>query len=389
MKILTCLFLLLAPCCIAQTFTFNQGGPASSAYYEEIPYENINGKLFVEGEIAGKKHRFLFDTGAPVAISKELAAELNARVLKKILMADAFSHTDSTTIVEINDLKLGNLLFNHIPATTKWPDFFKCYNIDGVIGSNLLRNSIISIVPSKRLIIITDQKDRLSLKSKNSAPLISNIGTLSLPFISVVLKGKRNVTISIEFDTGDETFLRGEDRLMGMIKPYAVFDTLAKGYGADRIGEAGLQDAADKYLFKIAPIFIGNGSFINLVTESNKNAQPAIGSRLLDYGIVTLDFIHGKFYFDADLPVNDLAEKQWPFRPAIVGNKLIVGVIFQKAPDALKQGDQIIAIDNIDYSQPTFCDLINSKKVVKAKETIVLTTRDTQGNIKKMTVKKE
>src|SRR5476649_1436951 len=116
MKILTCLFLLLAPCCIAQTFTFNQGGPASSAYYEEIPYENINGKLFVEGEIAGKKHRFLFDTGAPVAISKELAAELNAKILHKDLIPDANMNTDSATAVEVNNINLGGIVFDHIPA---------------------------------------------------------------------------------------------------------------------------------------------------------------------------------------------------------------------------------------------------------------------------------
>ncbi len=389
MKILTCLFLLITSSGVAQTFTFNQGGPASNNYYEEIPYENINGKLFIEGEIAGKKHRFLFDTGAPVTLSQELAADLNAKVLQKISIGDAFLHTDSTTVVELNDLKLGRLLFNHVPAATGLPDFFKCYGVDGVIGSNLLRSSIISIVSGKHVIIFTDQKDKLSLKSKNSGRLNTALGTMSSPFVDIVLKGTRNVSVSLEFDTGDETFLRVEDRFVGMLNQYAVFDTLAKGYGADKMGQSGLQNAADKYLFKVAPVFIGNGSFTNLVTESNKNAGPALGSRLLDYGTVTLDFIHHKFYFDADEPTNDLAEKQWPFRPAVADNKLIVGVVFQQAAAELKPGDQIMAIDDTDFSHPVFCDLINGKSKMKKKEIIVLTIKDTQGNIKKVTVKKE
>jgi predicted aspartyl protease len=389
MKIFTCLFLLLSTGCLAQTFTFNQGGPASKNYYEEIPYENINGKIFIEVEIGGKKRRFLFDTGGPVVISKQLAAELNAKVLNKILLGDAFLHADSTKVVEINGLKLGGLSFNHIPAATGLPDFVKCYNVDGSIGSNLLRNSIVSIVPAKHLIILTDQKGKLTLKSKNSTRLTTNIGTLSSPFVNIVIKGKRNVIVSIVFDTGDDSFLQVESRLVGEINRYAAFDTLARGYGADRFGAYGMQNAGDKYLFKVAPMVIGNGNFINLVTESNKNADPCIGSRLLDYGTATLDFIHGKFYFDANEPVNDLAEKQWPFRPAFVNGKLIVGVVFQKAVGRLQPGDQIMAVNDSDYSHPIFCDLVARKKMITGKEIAVLTIKDAQGAIKKVTVKRE
>lgn len=389
MKILTGLFLLLSTGCLAQAFTFNQGGTASKGYYQEIPYQYVNGKIFIEGEIAGKKHLFLFDTGAPVSISKQLAAELNAKVLKKILIDDAFLHTDSTTIVEVNDIELGGLTFNNIPATTGLPDFFKCYNVDGVIGSNLLRNSIVQIEPDKHLIIFTDQKDKLNLKSKNSTKLVTNIGTASSPFVDIMMRGKKNVTINIEFDTGDKSFIRIEDKLINTLNKYAAFDTVATGYGADNIGQSGLQDAGDKYLFKLPTTIIGNGSFNNLIIESNKDAQPALGSRLLDYGTVTMDYIHGKFYFDANEPTIDLGEKQWPFRPVVADNKLVVGVVFQKALGQLKQGDQIMAIDDMDYSVPVLCDLINGKSVLFGKETAVLTIKDAHGDIKKVTVNKE
>jgi hypothetical protein len=389
MKILTGLLLLLSSGCLAQAFTFNRGGPTSTNYYEEIPYQNINGKIFIEVEIAGKKHLFLFDTGAPVIISKQLAAELNTKVLKKIVIGDAFLHTDSTTIVELNGIKLGNLIFDNIPATTGLPDFYKCWNIDGVVGSNLLRNSIVQIEPDKHLIIFTDQKDKLNLKSKNSSRLVTNIGMASSPFVDILMKGKRNVTINIEFDTGDKSFIRIEDKLISTLSKYAVFDTVATGYGADYIGQSGLQDAGTKYMFKMPATVIGNASFNNLVVESNKAAEPALGSRLLDYGTVTMDYIHGKFYFDANTPDVDLGEKQWPFRPVVAGDKLVVGVVFQKAIGQLTQGDQIMAIDDVDYSVPVLCDLINGKPLLLGKETAILTIKDSHGNIKKVTVNKE
>jgi hypothetical protein len=389
MKFLTILLLLLSNVCFAQTFTFNQGGPASKNYYEEIPYENINGKIIIEGEIAGKKHRFLFDTGAPVALSKELAAELEGKILHKMVIGDAYLHSDSVMVVEVNDIKLGGITFDHIPAITLFPEFYKCLNVDGVIGSNLLRNSIVSIVGNKHIIIFTDQKSKLKLNAKNSTPLISNQGPQSDPRITIIMKGKINVSVNIPFDTGDKNFMRVSDQMISGLKQYALFDTLATGYGADNLSAMGLQGAGNKYLFKTSPILIGNGNFNNLIVESNKDAIPAMGSKLLDYGTVTLDFINSKFYFDAYETSNDLGEKQWPFKPTFASGKFVVGVVWGKAAGVLKQGDEILAVDDADCSKLTLCELINNKSIMDGKETAVLTIKDAQGNIKKVTVKKE
>ncbi|MDB5117091.1 MAG: hypothetical protein JWQ79_2583 [Mucilaginibacter sp.] len=387
MKLLTCLFILITPVCLAQTFTFNQGGTTAKNYYVEIPYENINGKIFVEGTIAGKKHRFLFDTGAPVAISKELAAELNVKELHKVLIGDTFLHSDSATVVKVDGIDLGGIVFNGIPAITDFPDFYKCYQIDGVIGSNILRNSIISIVSSKHIIVFTDQANKLNLKAKNSVPLISNLGLQSDPTIRIVMKDK--LTLTIPFDTGDSQFLRVSDKMIADLKQYELFDMLSAGYGSSGLSLMGLQNNGDKYLYKVAFFTVGNGRFNNLIVESNQTAIPAIGSKLLDYGRVTLDFIHGKFYFDATEPVNDVSEKQWPFRPTFSNGKYIVGVVWNKATGILKQGDQIMAVNDMDYSNVSICDLLNNPSPLNGIDTAVLTIKDTQGSIKKVTVKKE
>ena len=387
MKILIAVLLFLPTLGLSQAFNFNQGGPTTKNYYEEIPYETINGKIIVEGTIAGKKHRFLFDTGAPVAISKELAAELNIRTVSKALISDAVLHTDSVNIVEVNDISLGGLTFKNIPAITLFPDLYKCYNIDGVIGSNLMRNSIVSIISAKHLIILTDQKNKLSLKSKNSAPLISNKGLQSDPQIRINLKNK--LDLIIPFDTGDNNFLRLNDKTIADLKQYQLFDTLDTGYGASGLGAMGLQRAGNKHLLKVAFLTVGSAKLNNLITESNPDAIPAIGAKLLNYGAVTLDFINGRFYFDAYAPVTELGETQWPFKQTFANSKLIVGVVWKKAKDVLKPGEQILAVDEVDYSHVTLCEMANNKSILEGKETAVLTIKDAQGNIRKVTVNKE
>src|ERR1700709_819336 len=84
------IFLLLSTgVCTAQRVTFNKGGTDSKNYYEEIPYEFINGVMFVTPEINGIKRKFLFDTGAPVQITDELFNELKPEIINHTEITDA------------------------------------------------------------------------------------------------------------------------------------------------------------------------------------------------------------------------------------------------------------------------------------------------------------
>lgn len=380
-------FLLNSTFCLAQTFTFNQGGTSSKNYYEEVPYETINGKMFVSVEIAGQQHKFLFDTGAPVAISKELAAQAGLTVIHKGILKDAYGNRDSSLAISIDSIQLGKLIFNQIPAITVIPDFYKCWQVDGVIGSNLLHNSIVSINAVKHIIILTDQEEKLQLKNKKSIPLITSIGAQSDPKIMVRLKDKVNVQLG--FDTGDSNFLRIPEDYMNQLKKSGVYEIISKGYGSNNIGIMGAEKNADKFRLKIPILNVSDCRFENVFIETNKNAIPGIGSKLLEYGTVTLDFIHHKFYFDATNSSNDLNEKQWPFQPTVTGDKLVIGVVWEKAINQVKPGQQIIAVNDIDYSKINLCDMVNNKPILAGKETATITVKDELDNIKKIQINKE
>jgi hypothetical protein len=389
MKIIICCLISLLTVSVgfAQTFSFNQGGVKNAGYYEEIPFENVNGRIFVYPEIAGKKHKFILDTGSPTNISKELAIQLDLPVISKNIARDSNGNKDSLTAVNLNQIKLGDLIFNDIPAGTLESQLYKCWEIDGVIGSNMLRNSIVQVVNDKHIIIITDQPDNLKLDPKHSVPLRASTGQ-SDPVITVKLNNK--VNLYLEFDSGDNAFLRMSEDIMNQLTKYNAYEVLSKGYGANQFGVMGLQQNAEKYLIKIPSLKIGSARFDNTVTSTNKVSNPAIGSKLFDYGIVTLDFIHGRFYFDATNEVNDLNAKQWPFEPAIIGDKLVVGVVFEKAMNIVKPEQQIIAIDDKDFSTVDFCYMLNNGRyILGAKESATFTIKDAQGSVKKIEFKKE
>lgn len=93
------------------------------------------------------------------------------------------------------------MTFNNIPAVKIIPDFLKCWHVEGVVGSNILRNSIVKIVPDKHPNILTDNEDKLLLTNKTGIHLIDNNNSQTFPTFKIFFKAKVNLRFG--FDTGD------------------------------------------------------------------------------------------------------------------------------------------------------------------------------------------
>jgi hypothetical protein len=372
--------------CIAQSFNFNSGGTAAHHYYEEIPYKTINGKLIIQIFLEGQKYNFLFDTGAPVTISQELASKLKVAAIAKDLISDVNGTTDALPIGILPEIKLGALSFKKIPSLIFSSLLYRCWKIDGVIGSNLLRNSVVSINNRKHTLILTDQPQKLKLKAKDAIPMMTNRNQ-SEPIIKLTLNHKTE--LYLQFDTGDNSFLRLSEAQMNRLQNTNNFILLAKGYGASSFGGLGLQDKADKYLIKFPLLSIGSGSFRGVITETQQSGISGIGSKLLDYGLVTMDFVNSLFYFNPYQPTLDLNDKQWPFQPSVQDDKLLVGVVWEKSQPGVKAGEQIVAVDNVNYSIVDLCELVNNKPILAGKQSAILTIKDERGAIRKVKIVKQ
>ena len=390
MRVFICLFSLLftGTCLFAQTGSLNQGVTYAKNYYEEIPYEAINGKIFISVGLGGKVHRFLFDTGAPVMLSKELSDQVGAVVINTNSLTDAYGGKGTVTVVKANGLRLGQVGFDSVAALLGLPDLYKCWQIDGVMGSNVLRNSIVRIDPGKHVIILTDQEDRLQLDTTKSIPLITGIGSQSDPKIMVRFGGKTDLLLG--FDTGDKAFLRISEDNMRALRKDNTCTIISKGYGSHQFSGTGAEKDADKYLLQAPTVSVGSGEFLHASFETGKNATPGIGAALLNYGTVTLDFLHHRFYFQPGAGSVDLEEKHWPLQPTIAGDKLLVGLVWSKGRPQLKPGQQIVAIDGVSYERVDFCEVINRSSLLGAgKVTATLSVRDEQGVVRQVEIRKE
>nr|WP_315207336.1 retropepsin-like aspartic protease [uncultured Flavobacterium sp.] len=191
-KIKIFIFIIFTNICLAQDINLNQGNAKNPNYYSEIPFEYVNGKIIIPVQINNKTYKFLLDTGAPNCISKNLTINLNPKILNEIKVSDADDNKSVLNVVELPDLIIGNIAFENSLALSYNEEknlVFDCFNIDGFIGSNLLRNSIIQINIKKKTLTITNEKSKLKFNNKNGTKL-TLIGTQSSPYIWIKIKGK-------------------------------------------------------------------------------------------------------------------------------------------------------------------------------------------------------
>jgi hypothetical protein len=104
---------------------------------------------------------------------------------------------------------------------------------------------------------------------------------------------------------------------------------------------------------------------------------------------VTLDYKNKKFYFEPFSEKVDLAEKKFPIKVRNNDEKLFIGVIWDKlSMKNVEVGDQIIAIDGVNYERVSICNGV-SQKLFAGKDMAKLTIKDKNGIIRDIVIEKK
>ncbi|GAA4883084.1 hypothetical protein GCM10023311_01500 [Flaviramulus aquimarinus] len=376
----------------AQKNYFKTGHSIPKNYYTEINYEDINSKIIIPVTIEGETYRFLFDTGAPNLISKNIWEKIGSKTMKQITVSDANQKKQRMELASIPHLTIGNVSFKNTIAlvfNNKNNFVFDCFGIDGIIGSNLLRKSIVQIQSKQKLLILTNDSKKLHLNKKYASKLML-VGNQSSPYINIVLKGEDSGTENLLFDTGASGFYDLNKKNFILLSKKNIVKIISKGNGSSSLGMFGIANESEQYRVKIPELKINNQVFKNVITTTGNDNNSRIGSDILNYGIVTLNFIKKMFYFEAFKSVKNLNKKLFGFSPTISNNKLIVGFVWDDLlKDKIQYGDEIIEINNINIENTDICDLINKKSVFKENNTLELVFKNSKGEKNKLLVKKQ
>lgn len=389
------LFLIVALFITQDTFSqkvnLNIGSIDSKNYFEEIDFEFIKQKIIIPVEIQGKTYKFLLDTGAPNIISKEIYDHTNPKIINKIPIRDVSGKKEYLEVVLLDDLKLGNTTFKNTASLVhdiKANPIFKCFGIDGFIGSNMLRKSILQINLEQHQIIITNSKKNLTLNKKNASK-ISLRDPQSSPYVEIKLLGKATGNEKVLLDTGMDGLY---DIALGnyeVFKLHQIFSEIGISKGASSMGLFGDAPANHHYRLHLEKMSINNFEIDHLVTNTSNDNNSKIGAELLQYGLYTIDYKNKRFYFDAKEKIIDASKPLFGFSKTIKEEKLVIGFVWDNAlKSKLNYGDEIIAVNGINIETVEFCDLIVKEWDSYQDKNVLLKVKSKEGIISEFTITK-
>lgn len=274
-------------------FNANQGTIASAGgYYQEVPYELIGGCAYVSVLIGGKPRRFLVDTGATTIITPRLRQELAIQVNRdSVALYDVNGTVRTQPVVTLTSLQLGDLTVRQTPTVVMDMGLMNfCPKADGVLGSNLFRNSVLAFDAQRRKLIITDDVTKVTDRIALDTAVYSRItfpDAQSTPYIQLVLDG---VGVQAMFDSGDRHFVSLPRPVWKQYQPSftgtTVLDTTT---GVSGMGLYGFEQIQTKYRVRFNRMELAGKTMTGLVVTTDAGATPRVGVGLLAYGSIIVD----------------------------------------------------------------------------------------------------
>ncbi|GAA0347696.1 hypothetical protein GCM10009092_10090 [Bowmanella denitrificans] len=320
-----------------------------------VPLDEVAGKLYVNVKIGGQYKRFVFDTGSPSMLSRELAEQLNLPVVDTRQGKDAHGTVVQTQIMQA-DLTLADLTFNKVPVyVADFPHTAKCL-FDGVLGSELLPLCLWQIDTPGKALRCHSQPQTLNHLNKAQKLTLHNIGYPHMPILDIQFA--KHASSKAMFDTGSAEYLTlspqdfdGANRNQAIVKVTAGHGSLGSSLGGQAAVDA-------QRLASVKTLQLGELVLDNLQAPVREHAPSLLGSALLRHFIITLDSKSQAAYFKAyqqgpyskegygfALSFESLSQNTQSY-----ASQPSISLVWQDSPAAkagLKVGQKVSAIDGM------------------------------------------
>lgn len=375
----------------AQRINFKSGKVLSKNYFEELSFKFEKNKIIIPVEIKGQTYRFLLDTGAPNIISKEVYESIQPKNNRTLSTSDANAITQKLEFVTLEKVKLGAVEFQGFSALVfdlNGNEIFKCFNIDGFIGSNMLRHSIIQIDTKQQKLKLTDKAKYLGLNKENSQK-IKFADSQYGPYIWVDLRGEENGREMVLIDTGMGSLYDISKNNYHIIKTKHIYNSIGNSDGASSLSLFGEVPISNHTRVHLPKLIINGFQINNVITHTSNGGHSKMGAELLNHGVMTLDYKNKRFYFNSYEESLDL-ESDFGFTQTLKDNKLVVGYVWDKDLKAkINYGDEILEVNGKAIVSDDFCDYITKTSRFKTSDSLLLKVKTDENTVINLKVKKK
>jgi predicted aspartyl protease len=354
----------------AQSINLSKLGQVPRNYYEEIPFEFISEKILIPVTIEGETYRFILDTGAPNVISNRLFEKLGGKAIRKLNVSDANNSSSQMNVALLPEVKLGNAVFRDIPALVNLDDsniVFGCFQIDGLLGSNMLSTSAVQFdLPNKR-VILTDQRKKLNLDASTKEKL-ELVGKQKSPYVWIELEGEKTGRERLLVDTGAADLYDLSKAHYKLLAKQSIFKKAGTSSGASSLGLFGAGTKSVHYRLFLPTLRLAGHPFRNVVLETSDDDNSRIGATILEHGILTLDYKKKRFYFQPFRDESLMNDSVRGISLTSDGEQLLIGHVWdEQLKDRIAYGDVVLKINGEPYD---VCEIILNRLEYRTVQTV-------------------
>lgn len=365
------------------------GVNAQGTHVESVlPYRLVGGKMIVEMKMNGQLRSFIFDTGGQTALTEEVCDELGLPACDSIKITDVNGKQGGYRRVLIQELadpemkiQLKTIPTIVIPA----PSPFACFQVDGLIGSDLLQYFIVEIDGKAQTIKLIASQQYAAPSLRKMLPFAGGGG---MPIINIQI-GRGN-GVPVLFDTGCPGFLNLKESDYERLENAGAFQSVQTGYGEGAIGVGGMAGVDTSYRVCMPVVSIGASRFLNVSSETSTPPYTLLGVKLLDYGKVTIDYARSRFYFEPyEEKAQDMEQRHYDINLRVKDGDLVVSSLWSDKYAGVRIGDKVIKINGEPVRKYDFCEsILNGIPELKKKKSNKLTILTKNGE-KTIVYKKE
>jgi predicted aspartyl protease len=339
-------------------------------FTQKYKVEIIDNLMFLQIRLnqSSQSFRFLVDTGAPMAISQQVANVIQPKWGKRVMVNSSGAHKDSLRLVLLDSVQIGNLKFYDlvsIVADFTQGEVMKCYHVDGIIGSNLMSLAIWQFNQSSSEIIISDQFRKLPNVKKTAKIPIELWGWQKSPLFNLLIN-RNLVHEKVLFDTGFGDFFSWSRKTFNLVRNRNLIQDSCIIQGQGTAVETIFGKDADSITYKVIlkELDFGSVQFQNSIVDVDLDDGSKIGAEILTDYVVTLDYIRRKMHFKSfGKKQHRQAFKSFGFQPYLRENDVYVAYLYENSPAhkaGMKLHNRVLAINGISLREINLmnkCDL--------------------------------
>ena len=344
-----------------------------------IPYELYGGKMIIKMLVNGEEERLIFDTGAgQSSISAEYAKLHNLPVIDSMRINDVTSTSAMYKLTQIGaltttDYKIG---FNGLRPVImpEQSAIIDCFNVVGVIGSDMLRGTVCTIDARSKTITLTEG----TIAPKEPLRYAHNFSKDGhLPIFNVVIGGQE---LQILMDSGAGEFMALKQKDAEKLRAVGVEKKKKKGRGGKAMGLAGEVDNMESEQVYLSDMRVGPAKFADIITETSNPPFSLLGMKFMAYAKVVIDYPRKRVYH---MPYEETIVrpefKEANFGVTVMDNRLKIAHIWSDLEGVIDEGDLITHIDGVEMGAYEFCDVIKGIPALRGPKPKVLTIKTKAG----------